>query len=152
MSRILLPFVAFSLVTLSACAGSKGDDTAGGGGGSNGGGGGDSQQVDDSVAPSIVSVDSVQCAEYQSAGESWDIALTVDDPQGAETVRDGSISVLNADGGELAAYTLACGNGQCFGSFRAAYDGIGCSMQDSITLRFTVVDADGHSSASVDYP
>lgn len=150
MSRLAFPLAVLSVLTLSACSGSKADDT--GGGGANGGGGGDdTQQVDDSVAPSIVSVDSVQCAEYQSAGESWDIALTVDDPQGAETVKDGTISVLNADGGELASYTLACGNGQCFGSFRAAYDGIGCSMEGSITLRFVVVDADGNASASVDY-
>ncbi len=105
----------------------------------------------DDVSPTIVSVDTVNCAEYQSAGESWDLALTVDDPQGATTVSDGTVSVLSSAGGELASYVLACGNGQCFGSFRAEYDGIGCSSQGDVTLRFIVTDAEGHASAAVDY-
>jgi hypothetical protein len=151
--RLFVPtftLTACSFLVLSAliagCTGEKADDS-----GSVADSETDSDSPDLGVAPTIVSVDTVQCAEYQSAGESWDLALTVDDPQGAETVKDGTIAVLNADGGELASYVLACGNGQCFGSFRAEYDGIGCSLLGDVTLRFVVVDADGNASASTDH-
>ena len=140
----LLMSSALSLVI--GCVGGKADDS-------------DSVAVSDSdtgspdvgVSPTVVSVDTVQCAEYQSAGENWDLALTVDDPQGAETVKNGTITVLNADGGELANYALACGNGQCVGSFRAEYDGIGCSLVGEVTLRFVVMDSDSNASAPTNY-
>ncbi len=138
---LLLPALLF------ACTG-KGDDTAAGDDTSTDT---DTGHVDDSVAPSVVSVDSVNCAEYQSAGESWDIALTVDDPQGATTVTDGTVTVVSAEGGDMATYLLACSNGQCFGSFRAEYDGIGCSLVGEVTLRFVVVDAEGNSSQAFGY-
>jgi hypothetical protein len=141
-TSVMLP----SLLLVGACTGGKSEDS-----GSVDVTDSDSDSPDLGVAPTIVSVDNVQCAEYQSAGESWDLALTVNDPQGAETVKDGTIAVLNADGGELANYVLACGNGQCFGSFRAEYDGIGCSLLGEITLRFVVMDADGNASAASDY-
>lgn len=144
MNRLPLLLLFPALV---ACSGGKDDSTDSG----TGDGIDDTGTPDDSVAPSIVSVDTVECAEYQSAGESWDLALTVDDPQGATTVNDGSVVVLSSAGGELATYVLACGNGQCFGSFRAAYDGIGCSSVGEVTLRFVVLDAEGHASAAVDY-
>jgi hypothetical protein len=144
MNRTLPLFLSALLV---ACAG-KGDDTAVGADSS---ADTDTDTVDDSVAPSVVSVDTVNCAEYESAGESWDLAITVDDPQGAATVTDGTVTVVSADGGDMATYMLACSNGQCFGSFRAEYDGIGCSLIGEVTLRFVVADAEGNSSQEFGY-
>jgi hypothetical protein len=138
--------VPSTLVLVTGCVGAKLDDSD-----SVAAADSDSGTPDVGVSPTIVSVDTVQCAEYQSAGENWDIALTVDDPQGAETVKDGTITVLNADGGELASYALACGNGLCVGSFRAEYDGIGCSLVGEVTLRFVVIDAESNASAPTNY-
>lgn len=144
MNRTCLLFLS---ALLFACTG-KGGDTAGG---DDTTADTDTDVVDDSVAPSVVSIDTVNCAEYQSAGESWDLALTVDDPQGAATVTDGSVTVVSAEGGDMATYLLACSNGQCFGSFRAEYDGIGCSLVGEVTLRFVVTDAEGNSSEAFSY-
>lgn len=144
----LLSLPLFALV-FAACAGkdSANDDTAGDTSDTE-----DTEVIDDSVAPTIVSVDTVSCEEFQSAGESWSIELTVDDPQGSETVRDGSVGVISSEGGELANYVLACGNGKCFGTFRADYDGITCSLLGEVTLRFVVLDTDGNSSETLDHP
>lgn len=129
------------------CSGTKADDPAND----------DTSATDDTAgvdefAPTITVVNTVDCAEYQSAGEAWDLVVTVDDPQGADTVEEGTVAVLSEDGGEMAVYVLACGNGTCVGSFRAEYDGIGCSLQGSVTLRFIVVDINGNSSEPYDYP
>lgn len=144
MTRTSLLFLPALLLACTGKGGdtAKGDDTAADT---------DTDPVDDGVAPSIVSIDTVNCAEYQSAGESWDLALTVDDPQGAGTVTDGSVTVVSAEGGDMATYLLACSNGQCFGSFRAEYDGIGCSLVGEVSLRFVVTDAEGNSSAAFSY-
>ncbi len=136
------------LLFVVACAGSKDGDTSADTDSSPG----DTYETDPDFDPYVVSVDSVACAEYQSAGESWDVSLTVNDPQGPETVSDGSVTVLNAEGGELATYVLACGNGQCFGSFRSSYDGIGCDLMGQVTLRFVVTDDNGNASHPSDYP
>ncbi len=117
------------------------DDTAGGD---------DSTSVDSAVAPSIVSVDRATCTQQQSAGEVWDVQATVDDPQGAGTVRSGTMAILNAAGGELTtAQVLACGSGQCFGSFRADTTGISCATP--VVFRFVVTDVDGNASDPYDH-
>ncbi|MSP55472.1 MAG: hypothetical protein EXR69_07710 [Myxococcales bacterium] len=140
---LLLPLAAIA----SGCTGAKADDPAED----------DTSALDDTAevdefAPSITVVNTVDCAEYQSAGEAWDLVLAVDDPQGADTVEEGTVAVLSEEGGEMAVYVLACGGGTCVGSFRAEYDGIGCSLQGSVTLRFIVVDINGNSSEPYDYP
>ena len=143
-----VPWLALAALASAGCAGSKslGAAAADSGAGDTGGGA-------SAFAPSVTVVNTVACAEYQSAGEAWDLAITVDDPQGPDTVDDGTVGVLGEDGGELASYALACDpNGQCSGTFRAAYDGIGCDLQGSVTLEFIVVDLDGNSSAPFEYP
>ncbi len=117
------------------------DDTAGGD---------DLVSVDPNVAPSILSVDRATCTQQQSAGEVWDVQATVDDPQGAGTVRSGTMAILNAAGGELTtAQVLACGSGQCFGSFRADTTGISCATP--VVFRFVVTDVDGNASDPYDH-
>lgn len=117
------------------------DDTAGGD---------DLVSVDPNVAPSILSVDRATCTQQQSAGEVWDVQATVDDPQGAGTVRSGTMAILNAAGGELTtAQVLACGSGQCFGSFRADTTGVSCAT--SVVFRFVVTDVDGNASDPYDH-
>ena len=118
------------------------DDTAGGGG--------DSVSADPDVAPEVLSVDRATCTQQQSAGEVWDVQVTVDDPQGAGTVRGGTMAILNAAGGELTtAQVLACGSGQCFGSFRADTTGIACAT--AVVFRFVVTDVDGNASDPYDH-
>lgn len=136
------------LATLAACP-SKEEDT-GEGGDETGGGGDTADTVDASVAPFIVSVDTLECTTQQSAGEVWLVQITADDPQGAETVEGGTILILNSAGGELADYALTCNNGMCLGNFRADYDSITCSLEGEITFRFTVVDEDGNVSEAWD--
>ena len=103
------------------------------------------------VAPEVLSVERLECTQQQSAGEVWQLEITVDDPQGADTVSPiGRVAVLNSQGGELAAYDLACNDGQCFGAIRADYNGIACSLSGSVTMRFTVTDEDGNASAPYD--
>lgn len=114
-------------------------------------GGAAEDSVDDAVQPVINSVDVVDCVEYQSAGEAWSLTLSVDDPQGADTVAGGSYDVLNAEGGVLATYTLTCNEGSCIGSFRAEYDSITCALEGSVTFRFVIEDEDGNQSAPTDY-
>lgn len=144
------------LLSLLACSGSKdsgstatddstpttddstptGDDSGGGG--------------NDEEKPVVSSIDYVDCTEQQSAGEVWTIMATVDDPQGEETVRAGSMDVLSNDR-ILATYDAACNSGQCIISFRSSYDGIGCDKMGSVVLRLTVSDTDGNSSSPYDY-
>lgn len=107
--------------------------------------------TDPSVAPFVVSVDRVECTKQQSAGEVWDSQITVDDPQGNDTVGGGTFYVLNNGGGELANGALACGGGQCFGTWRADLTGIGCDQEGDIIVRFVVTDDDGNNSAPSDY-
>lgn len=102
------------------------------------------------TAPEVVSVETVECTAQQSAGEVWQLALTAADPQGADTIAGGRVSVLNREGGQLAGYDLACNDGSCFGSFRADYDGIACSLVGTLTMRFTVTDEDGNVSPAYD--
>lgn len=114
-------------------------------------GGAAEDSVDDAIQPVINSIDVVDCVEYQSAGEAWSISLSVDDPQGPDTVSGGSYDVLNSEGGVLASYTLTCNEGTCLGSFRADYDSITCSLVGSVTFRFVIEDEDGNQSAPTDY-
>ena len=88
-----LPLILL-LSTLAACTGARGDDTSGSSGSSGTDSSHDTSDTNPGVAPSIVSIDTVECTEFQSAGESWTLALTVDDPQGPTTVNDGSVTVL----------------------------------------------------------
>lgn len=136
--------------TLVACDGEKdGDsgapDDSGAGGNDSGGG------ADPSVAPEVTGVELVECREQQSAGEVWFVQITANDPQGAETIASGTTSVINEQGGELASYQLICGSGTCTGNFRADYDSITCSLDGSITFRFTVTDEDGNVSDAYDH-
>ncbi len=105
----------------------------------------DTVVVTGAFAPTIVSVDRVACTA-PAAGERWDIALTATDPQGADTVASGHVSVLEARGGELSRYDLACTAGACTGGSRADIDGVTCDLAD-IAFVFTVTDADGNVSA-----
>ena len=109
-----------------------------------------SSSVDADIAPSVVTVDRATCTQQQSAGEVWDVQATVDDPQGAGTVRSGTMAILNAAGGEITtAQVLACGSGQCFGSFRADTTGVSCTTP--VVFRFVVVDIDGTASEPYDH-
>jgi hypothetical protein len=140
-------FLALSM--LVACSGGdpgKDDDTSGTDDTAP-----DTDTVDDSVAPEIVSIDLVQCTTQQSAGEVWQLQLTVDDPQGNDTISGGTVSVQNEAGGELAAYDIACNSGTCIGSIRADYDGITCSLEGSVAFVFQITDEDGNSSAPATY-
>ncbi len=134
---------------LAGCSGAadKADDTGG-----ETGGGDTNDTVDETVAPEILSIDLVQCTQQQSAGEVWQMQLTVDDPQGADTIASGAVSVQNEEGGELANYDIACNDGSCIGSFRADYDGITCASEGSISFVFQVTDEDGNVSATKTHP
>ncbi|MFN7142506.1 MAG: hypothetical protein ACK4YP_01920 [Myxococcota bacterium] len=101
-------------------------------------------------APIIVSVDRVACANDATLGDVWELALTVDDPQGAATVADGVVSVQDGAGGELGRYPLTCAGGSCTGGFRADYDGIGCAHAGPLV--FQVADDAGHVSATRTHP
>lgn len=139
------PWWLLTLALVACPEGGKDDDDDSGSGDT-------ADTVDESVAPEIVAVETVDCTEYQSAGEAWAIQLAVNDPQGAETVASGEYQILDTEsGGELAAYTLTCANGSCLGSFRADMDSITCSLEGSITFHFVVVDEDGNYSAPTDY-
>lgn len=136
--------------TLAACDGEKDGDT--GAGDETGGGGDDtSGNADPTVAPEVTGVELVECRTQQSAGEVWFVQITANDPQGVETIASGTTSVLNEQGGELANYQLICGSGTCTGNFRADYDGITCSLDGTLTFRFTVTDEDGNVSNAYDH-
>ena len=139
----MIPRVSLVVLAATLAAGCTGKDEEGETG--------DSAVIDTSVAPVVASVDSVECTMQQSAGELWVIGLTVTDPQGDDTVADGSLAVLDADGNTLASYVVACNEGTCSASFRADYDGIGCAMIDTITFSLVVVDEQGNSSAAFGY-
>ena len=135
------------LFLLLACTGKDdaGDDTAG-----------DTGDTGDSGAsefsPAVVSVDRVACPEQQSAGEGWSFTITLDDPQGVDTVDGGTVYARDPSGAALAEYAFPCDDaGQCSGSFRAAYDGIACSMGGTLVLGFVVVDQQDYASAEYSY-
>lgn len=141
--------LTLALFLLAACSGddpqkddtgAKDDTDADDTGGGNGG-----------VKPTIVGMETFDCSKWQSAGDTWSFSVNVDDPQGADTVVSGDVAVLSGDGGELASYVLTCGSGQCFGSFRASYDGIGCSLDGEVVLRFVIADEEGNESDPWDY-
>lgn len=130
-----------------------------------GGGGGDSEAstsgkdstpedssppIDENVAPKVLSVALLDCAEQQSAGEVWQVTISVDDPQGAATVQTGTEEIFE-DTALLGSYTMACGSGACTGGFRAVYDNIGCDLNGTIKIHFTVTDTEGHSSETFVY-
>lgn len=114
------------------------------------GGAADAGRAD--AIPWIVSVDRVECSAEGAMGDVWQLALTVDDPQGASTVVAGEAAVVASDGSVLAAYGLMCGRGACVGNFAADYDGIVCDMRGAVVLRFTVTDADGNVSEPLEQP
>lgn len=129
----MTPPRVLALVLLAGCHGRAHDTAA-------------APPPDGSVAPAIVTVDRVECIAQPTAGEVWQMDLTVSDPQGAATVAAGAVSVRNRGDGELGAYTLACNGATCVGDFRADYDNVGCALAGTITFVFTVTDADGHVS------
>lgn len=144
--RFLFP-VLLPVSLLAGCSKEEKDDT---------GGGGDSDSGADSAVnefnPSVVSVDAVDCTKQQSAGELWAFTVTVTDPQGAETVDGGTVYARDPDGNELANYAFPCDDsGTCSGSFRAAYDNIGCSMGGTLVLGFVVADQTGNLSEELAY-
>lgn len=107
--------------------------------------GGDDSSPGD-VKPKVKSVDTLDCTTQQSANDVWSFTISVDDPQGAETVRTGTVEV-KVSGTTLADYTLACRDGMCIGSWRSDYDGIDCTYEGRATLVFVVEDEDGNQSA-----
>jgi hypothetical protein len=107
--------------------------------------GGDDSSPGD-VKPKVKSVDTLDCTTQQSANDVWSFTVSVDDPQGAETVRTGTVEV-QVSGTTLADYTLACRDGMCIGSWRSDYDGIDCTYEGRATLVITVEDEDGNQSA-----
>lgn len=144
--------LTLALLLLAACSGDDGgkkDDTAGGD--DSGNGGDDSGGGNNDVKPWVIGLESLDCEKKQSSGDTWMFTINVDDPQGADTVKSGEVTVLSGEGGEMATYVLACGSGQCFGQFRASYDGIGCSLEGEVTLRFVVADEEGNQSDPWDY-
>lgn len=118
--------------------------------------GGDTGQDTDtgvsSDAPSVTSLDYIDCEKQQSAGEVWSFTIAVTDPQGADTVDGGRVYVRDPDGNELASYEFPCDDaGTCSGSWRAAFDGIGCSMIGTVVLGFVVTDQLGFTSEEYRY-
>jgi hypothetical protein len=140
-----VPLAVLPALLLGACTKAAKDDTAGT----------DSNPVDtaaDTQSPAIVSVDRVECTKEQSAGEIWSFTLTITDPQGVSSVNGGVVHALNAQDAELAQYDFPCDDsGSCNGSFRAAYDNVGCSLTGELVLGFDVTDIDGNASARFDY-
>lgn len=98
------------------------------------------------VVPIIETVDRAECTTQQSAGDTWDFSLTVNDPQGADTVDHGEYVVLSEKGGELTREALDCTGGGCYGYFRADLTGIGCDMVGEVSITFVVVDESGNES------
>lgn len=113
----------------------------------------DTQQQGD-TKPVILGVTAENCTTNSSnpdaVEDSWLFTLSVDDPQGAETVRKGTMSAQKA-GKELASLAMACSNGICVGSTRSSIDHLGCDLAGSMTMVFVVTDTDEHSSDPYEY-
>ena len=86
------------------------------------------------VAPVILGVDFVTCTPQQSATDTWDIQLGVDDPQGADTVGDGEYHVFDVDGDDVWDDIIVCAAGTCYGAFRFSQNGIGCDQAGVVSM------------------
>lgn len=133
------------LFLMLACSGGKesGDGTTD----SNGGGTGstDSGPGDD-VKPQILSVDSATCNTFTGSDppeDSWTFLLTVNDPQGADTVRTGTAEAKKGNT-LVGSFDIPCRNGSCITSSRSSLDGITCDFDG--TFNFQVSDTDGNPS------
>jgi hypothetical protein len=104
-------------------------------------------------SPVVLTADA-WCYHHATGKEfnQWLADCTYDDPQGVETVstmQGNSLGVLSS-GTEVAVYALACRDGACNGSFKEEEDGVLCDSAASYTVRFVVMDEDGHRSAPYD--
>ena len=106
------------------------------------------------VNPEVLNVTAASCSTNDSnpdaVEDSWLFTITVDDPQGADTVRSGSMDAKNG-GKVIGTVALACRNGTCAASTRSSIDGIKCSMGGAMKVVFTVTDIDNHDSAPYEY-
>lgn len=103
------------------------------------------------VNPVILSVDSGQCSPFGDSDppdESWNFLLTVDDPQGNDTIRTGNCDATKDDA-VLVSLAVACRNGTCTGSSRSSVDGLTCDFDGSFV--FVVHDTDGNASTPFEY-
>ena len=115
---------------------------------------GDSEDSGDSgnndrARPVVLSV-RVNCDSAGSAGEILDVSVTVDDPQGASTVANGQMFVLDLEGIAITGLNIPCGGSQCAGSLRLDRTGNTCDSTSSV--RIYVTDRDGNISETSDHP
>ena len=103
----------------------------------------------DRARPVVVSA-RVNCSSAGSAGEILDVNVIVDDPQGASTVANGQMFVLDLEGIAITGLNIPCGGGQCSGSLRLDRTGNTCDSTSSVQLYVT--DRDGNISETYEYP
>jgi hypothetical protein len=124
--------------------GGKGDDTGGGGdtGGENGG------PSTDGESPWIDSADA-WCYLHEKGDSyyNWIAELTVDDPQGDDTVESffEGLTVYYGDT-EMATYYLVCGDGTCNATFKESENSVLCSSAEEYTMSFRIIDGDDNWS------
>ncbi len=118
---------------------------------------GDGDADADGVSPYLEAADAY--CYYHKTGDTyyqWEVNCQADDPQGADTLAAidtelSHVTVLTSAGGEVAQYALVCeDDGDCFGSFKEADDGVACKNATTYTLRFQVADEDGNTSAPLE--
>ena len=132
---------------LAACSGDKGESA---------------EQTTDSaettatvgMKPLVTGVTGATCSTNDSnpdaVEDSWLFTVTYDDPQGIETVTEGSLEAWNGDT-QMTSAPMACSNGMCVASTRSSITGITCDMKGALRVIFSVRDADGHPSVPYEY-
>lgn len=107
---------------------------------------GDTEETGDTAndPPVILAVTRLECTGGATEAEqTWYTDLTVDDPQGADTVLDGEFRVYGDTKTKLAYYGLECHEGVCSAYFRAEYDHLTCDMAPTLSFSFRVRDEPG---------
>lgn len=144
---------------LAACSGDKGGDSSSDSATSTTDSnttdsGTDSGTTEGDVKPMVVQVTTAACSTNSSnpdaPEDSWLFTIAVDDPQGTDTVRAGTMT-FKKGAKELASLALACRSGSCAGSTRSSIDGVTCDLAGNLTVIFVVTDTDEHESEPFSY-
>ena len=131
----------FSLWLIAACSGNKESSDP-----SSDSGSVDSGTTTPDVNPEILALDLSNCQtipDSNPAADSWTFQLTVNDPQGSDSVRSGTADAKDLDT-IVWTFDLSCRNGVCITSTRSTNDGITCAFAG--TFEFKVSDEQGNPS------
>lgn len=128
------------------------EDTGGGLlGGDDGGGNNNSANCsDDGVSPCIEDIDA-WCYENKVGASAffWQVTIDADDPQGDDTIDEGTVTVTK-DGDTVHEALIVCDGSDCFGTWNAnsTNPSMGCSESSApgYTFKAVIVDEDGNAS------